>query len=140
MITVRDKVRFVETDMMGVTHHANYLRWFEMARVAYLRACGLTLGELMDDGIIFPITEVSAKYKNSTTFDDEWEVQVVMSAFNRAKMAFDYRVIRVCDGALAVEGHTCNVFTDKKGNIVRLPAKFYDKIKAVVDSDHGFEE
>ena len=47
MITIRDKVRFVETDMMGVVHHANYLRWFEMGRVAYLRACGISLGELM---------------------------------------------------------------------------------------------
>ena len=42
MITIRDKVRFVETDMMGVVHHANYLRWFEMGRVAYLRACGIS--------------------------------------------------------------------------------------------------
>ena len=65
MITIRDKVRFVETDMMGVVHHANYLRWFEMGRVAYLRACGITLGELMDAGVIFPITEVKATYKNS---------------------------------------------------------------------------
>lgn len=52
MITIRDKVRFVETDMMGVVHHANYLRWFEMGRVAYLRACGISLGELMADGVI----------------------------------------------------------------------------------------
>lgn len=85
MITIRDKVRFVETDMMGVVHHANYLRWFEMGRVAYLRACGISLGELMADGVIFPITEVRAKYKNSCTFDDDFEVQVKMSAFNKAK-------------------------------------------------------
>ena len=45
MITIRDKVRFVETDMMGVVHHANYLRWFEMGRVAYLRACGIPPAE-----------------------------------------------------------------------------------------------
>ena len=106
MITIRDKVRFVETDMMGVVHHANYLRWFEMGRVAYLRACGITLGELMEAGVIFPITEVRAQYKNSCTFDDDFEVQVEMSGFNKAKMEFDYRVIRLRDGAVAVEGHT----------------------------------
>ena len=110
MITIRDKVRFVETDMMGVVHHANYLRWFEMGRVAYLRACGITLGELMDAGVIFPITEVKATYKNSCTFDDDFEVQVKMTAFNKAKMEFDYKVIRLRDGAVAVEGHTRNVF------------------------------
>ena len=78
-------------------HHANYLRWFEMGRVAYLRACGISLGELMADGVIFPITEVRAKYKNSCTFDDDFEVQVKMSAFNKAKMEFDYTVIRLRD-------------------------------------------
>lgn len=140
MITIRDKVRFVETDMMGVVHHANYLRWFEMGRVAYLRACGITLGELMEAGVIFPITEVQAKYKNSCTFDDDFEVQVEMSAFNKAKMEFDYRVIRLRDGVVAVEGHTCNVFTDKEGHIVRLESRWYDKIQKVYAENKAAKE
>lgn len=140
MITIRDKVRFVETDMMGVVHHANYLRWFEMGRVAYLRACGISLGELMADGVIFPITEVRAKYKNSCTFDDDFEVQVKMSAFNKAKMEFDYTVIRLRDGAVAVEGHTRNVFTDNEGHIVRLKPDWYDKIQKVYAADKAAEE
>ena len=78
MIAIRDRVRFVETDMMGVVHHANYLRWFEMGRVAYLRAAGVELLDLMAHGVIFPITEVHVKYKNSCTFDDEFEVQTIM--------------------------------------------------------------
>lgn len=140
MITIRDKVRFVETDMMGVVHHANYLRWFEMGRVAYLRACGITLGELMDAGVIFPITEVQVKYKNSCTFDDDFEVQTVMSGFNKAKMEFTYKVIRLRDGAVAVEGHTRNVFTDKEGHIVRLDPKWFEKIKQVFDAEKAAEE
>lgn len=140
MITIRDKVRFVETDMMGVVHHANYLRWFEMGRVAYLRACGITLGELMDAGVIFPITEVKANYKNSCTFDDDFEVQVRMSAFNKAKMEFDYRVIRLRDGAVAVEGHTRNVFTDKEGRIIRLEPRWFAKIQKVYAAEKAAEE
>lgn len=140
MITIRDKVRFVETDMMGVVHHANYLRWFEMGRVAYLRSCGIALGDLMAENIIFPITEVQVKYKNSCTFDDEFEVQTTMSAFNKAKMDFNYRVIRLRDGAVAVEGHTRNVFTDKKGHIVRLDPKWFDKIKKVFDEEKAARE
>lgn len=140
MITIRDKVRFVETDMMGVVHHANYLRWFEMGRVAYLRACGITLGELMDAGVVFPLTEVEAKYKNSCTFDDEFEVQVTMSAFNKAKMEFSYTVIRLRDGAVAVEGRTRNLFTDKEGKIIRLEPKWYDKIYKVYAADKAAEE
>lgn len=140
MITIRDKVRFVETDMMGVVHHANYLRWFEMGRVAYLRACGISLGELMAADIIFPITEVQVKYKNSCTFDDEFEVQTTMSAFNKAKMDFAYKVIRLRDGAVAVEGYTRNVFTDKEGHIVRLEPRWFDKIKKVFDAEKAVKE
>ena len=140
MITIRDKVRFVETDMMGVVHHANYLRWFEMGRVAYLRACGITLGELMDAGVVFPITEVKATYKNSCTFDDDFEVQVRMSAFNKAKMEFTYKVIRLRDGAVAVEGHTRNVFTDKEGRIIRLEPRWFDKIQKVYAAENAAEE
>lgn len=140
MITIRDKVRFVETDMMGVVHHANYLRWFEMGRVAYLRACGISLGELMAADIIFPITEVQVKYKNSCTFDDDFEVQTTMSAFNKAKMDFSYKVIRLRDGAVAVEGHTRNVFTDKEGHIVRLESQWFDKIKKVFDAEKAAKE
>lgn len=140
MITIRDKVRFVETDMMGVVHHANYLRWFEMGRVAYLRACGISLGELMTADIIFPITEVQVKYKNSCTFDDDFEVQTTMSAFNKAKMDFSYKVIRLRDGAVAVEGHTRNVFTDKEGHIVRLEPQWFDKIKKVFDAEKAAKE
>jgi acyl-CoA thioester hydrolase len=55
MITVKDKVRFVETDMMGVVHHANYLRWFEMGRVAYLKQCGVYLLDLMAENIFSPL-------------------------------------------------------------------------------------
>lgn len=140
MITIRDKVRFVETDMMGVVHHANYLRWFEMGRVAYLRACGISLSELMAADIIFPITEVQVKYKNSCTFDDDFEVQTTMSAFNKAKMDFSYKVIRLRDGAVAVEGHTRNVFTDKEGHIIRLEPQWFDKIKKVFDAEKAAKE
>ena len=133
MIKIRDTVRFVETDMMGVVHHANYLRWFEMGRVAYLRACGVTLGELMEAGIVFPITDVQVKYKNSCTFDDEFEVRTTMSGFNKAKMEFTYQVIRLRDGAVAVEGYTRNVFTDLEGHIIRLDNRWYDKVKKVYD-------
>ena len=120
MIAIRDRVRFVETDMMGVVHHANYLRWFEMGRVAYLRAAGVELLDLMAHGVIFPITEVHVKYKNSCTFDDEFEVQTIMTEFSRAKMDFAYKVIRLADGVVLVEGRTRNLFTNQQGKIILI--------------------
>ena len=139
VIEVRDRVHFVETDMMGVVHHANYLRWFEMGRVAYLRAAGVELLDLMAHGVIFPITEVHVKYKNSCTFDDEFEVQTIMTEFSRAKMDFAYKVIRLADGVVLVEGRTRNLFTNQQGKIIRLDACYFDKINALFQQETAKE-
>jgi len=135
MIAISDRVRFVETDLMGVVHHANYLRWFEMGRVAYLRAAGVELNELMAAGYVFPITEVQCKYKNSAKFDDEFEIQTTMTDFSKAKMAFSYAVVRKNDGLVLAVGKTQNVFTNMAGKITRLTDEYYNKI----DSLYGQE-
>ena len=135
MISVRGRVRFNETDTMGVVYHPNYLHWFEMARVEYLRAAGVSLNDLMDEGILFPIANIQMHYLNSCKFDDEYEVQVIMSAFNKARMDFACKIFRVKDGVLAAEGTCRNVFTDREGRVMRLPAKWFEKISQAYDGD-----
>lgn len=130
MISIRDRVRFEETDLMAVVYHANYLPWLEMGRVAWLRACGVDLNRMMNDGILFPIRELNVQYKHSARFDDEYEVQTSMQAFNRAKMVFAYKVVDAKTGVVFVEGTTTNVFTDKDGKIARLPAAWFDLINS----------
>jgi acyl-CoA thioester hydrolase len=129
MITVREKVRFVETDMMGVAHHSNYFRWFEMGRVEYLRQAGISLYELMAEGVVFPITHVDCQYKASARFDDYILIETVMTEFSRVKMAFQYHVKREADGVLLAEGNTQNVFTCGQGKIVRIPGVYYEKLR-----------
>ena len=132
--TVAHKVNFYDTDAMAVVHHSNYIRWFEIGRVEFLRQAGVTLTELMDDGYVFPITEVSAKYMNSGYFDDELIIETTPVALTKAKMAFSYRVLRACDDTVLVTGFTQNVFTSRAtGKITRLPDKYYDKLKAMLD-------
>ena len=132
--TVAHKVNFYDTDAMAVVHHSNYIRWFEIGRVEFLRQAGITLTELMDDGYVFPITEVSAKYMNSGYFDDELIIETTPVALTKAKMAFSYRVLRAADDTVLVTGFTQNVFTSRAtGKITRLPDKYYDKLKAMLD-------
>lgn len=69
MFTYKRRVKFYETDAMQVVHHANYLRYFEEARVEYLRAAGMDLTVLMDEGIVFPIVEVEVKYRQSARYE-----------------------------------------------------------------------
>lgn len=129
MITVREKVRFVETDMMGVVHHANYFQWFEVGRVEYLREAGVYLLDLIGDGILFPITEVQCKYKASARFDDYVLIETTMTGLSRAKMVFSYRVVREADGIVLAEGQTENVFTGEAGKIIRLPQQIFQKLE-----------
>lgn len=124
------RVNFYDTDAMGVVHHANYIRWFEIGRVEFLRTLGITLGDLMDAGYVFPLTDVSAKFVASAHFDDELVVVTRPTALTKVKMAFDYEVRRAADDRLLVRGHTQNVFTSREtGNIAKLPAKFYEKLQ-----------
>lgn len=125
-VTVKHRVNFYDTDAMAVVHHANYIRWFEIGRVEYLRRYGITLGGLMEDGFVFPITDVAAKYVSPAHFDDVLEIETIATALTKAKMAFDYVVRRKGEDQVLVMGHTQNVFTRQDtGHITRLPDKYY---------------
>ena len=87
------RVNFYDTDAMEVVHHANYIRWFEIGRVAYLRRIGITLGALMEAGYVFPIIKVGAEFHAPGHFDDELVIETTATALTRAKMAFSYRIL-----------------------------------------------
>ncbi len=137
MVIVRDRVRFVETDMMGVAHHANYLRWFEMGRVEYLRQAGVYLLDLMENGILFPITEVSCQYRSSARFDDSIIIETTMAELSKAKMVFTYQVMKEPDQVLLAVGQTQNVFTGRNGRIIRLPQLFYEKLEKMFRQENS---
>ena len=129
-------VNFYDTDAMAVVHHSNYIRWFEIGRVEYLRAIGITLGELMEDGFVFPITDVCAKYVSPGRFDDVVRIETTPTALTKAKMAFDYRIFRKSNGELMVTGHSQNVFTRRDtGVITRLPEKYYSILEAAMQRE-----
>ena len=131
---VEHHVDFFDTDAMEVVHHSNYIRWFEIGRVEFLRAAGITLGELMADGYVFPITDVSAKFLSPGRFDDILVIETTPTALTKAKMAFDYRILRKGEDTVLVTGHTQNVFTGREtGKIARLPEKYYKKLAAMLE-------
>ncbi len=128
-VTAKIRVNFYDTDAMAVVHHANYIRWFEIGRVEYLRSIGITLNDLMEDGFVFPITDVSAKFHSPGYYDDDLLIETTATELNKVKMAFDYKVIREKDGTLLVTGHTQNVYTSREtGKITRLTEKYYTKL------------
>ncbi len=133
MFSVRTKVNFFDTDAMAVVHHANYFRWFEMGRVEFMRNAGITLNELMEKGIVFPITEVYCQYKASAKYDDWVVIEVTPTALTPVKMAFSYQVFREDGHVLLAEGKTQNLFTNKDGKIIRLHAEYLNKLKKAAE-------
>ena len=133
------KVHFYNTDEMGVVHHANYIRWFETGRVEYLRSVGITLNEMIEDGYLFPITEIQAKYLHSAKFDDDLEIETIAVALTKAKMEFNYKIRRVGEEKILVEGYSKNVFTNKiTGKITRLPEKYFSKLEQAMKEELKF--
>lgn len=121
------RVKFFDTDVMGVVHHANYIRWFETGRVEFLRELGIDLNEMMNDGILFPIVEITAKFHAPAKFDDELEIVTTAEALTKAKMKFDYVIRKLGEEKVLAEGTSTNVFTND-GKICRLPDKYYSRL------------
>lgn len=136
MFAYKRRVTFYETDGMQVVHHANYLRFMEEARVEYFRAGGLELNDLMEEGIVFPIVEVSVKYHKPARYDDILVVKAYLRRLDRARFDFEYEIINEKTGDLLITGHTVNTYTDRKtGRIVRLPKERLEKLFELSEED-----
>ena len=88
------RVRFFETDLMGIVHHAAYLTYVEAGRVEYLRARGLDYRKLAASGLHMPVVEAHLVYKRPAHFDDELTIETRLSALTRVTTFFEYRILR----------------------------------------------
>ncbi len=127
IVTTTYRVKFYDTDTFGIVHHSNYIRWFETGRVEFLRELGIDLNEMMNDGILFPIVEISAKFHAPAKFDDVLEIETTAEALTKAKMKFNYVIRKRGEEKILAEGTSTNVFTHD-GKICRLPDKYFSKI------------
>ena len=135
-VTTEHRVNFYDTDAMAVVHHANYIRWFEIGRVEYLRHYHITLDDMMDDGYVFPITKIDAQYHSPGHFDDTLLIETTAVALTKAKMSFSYRILRKGTNELLVTGHSQNVFTHRStGHIARLPEKYYNVFAQAMEEE-----
>jgi acyl-CoA thioester hydrolase len=113
------RVRFFETDLMGIVHHAAYLTYVEAGRVEYLRARGADYRALVLRGFHMPVVEAHLEYKRASRFDDELVVETRLGALTRVTVRFDYRVLR--GGELLAAGHTLLACVDEAHRPRRIP-------------------
>lgn len=116
------RVRYAETDAMGVVYYANYLAWFELGRTGWIRAHGFTYREVEEQGLLLPVTHASCDYRQSARYDDLVRVETTIARLSRASVAFTYRVVRSepAPDALLAAGRTEHVFLTREGRIARL--------------------
>ena len=86
------KVQYYETDKMGITHHSNYIRWMEEARIDYLETHGWSYARLEENGVLSPVVSVSCKYKKPTSFADKIEIDVTVKDFSDAFLTVGYKM------------------------------------------------
>ena len=120
MKAYKHKVQYYETDKMGITHHSNYIRWMEEARMDFLEQIGWPYDKLEADGIISPVTAVDCKYRVSTTFADEIEIEVWVKEFKGIRLVLEYQMRKNNDDIIVCTGHSEHCFLDGKGGIIRL--------------------
>lgn len=126
------RVRFAETDQMGVAHHAAYVVWLEAARVEWLRDLGLSYRALEDQGVSLAVTGLEVRYRAALRFDDRVRVEVRLEEARSRRVRFAYRLVRVDDGVRCAEATSVHVPTDRAGAATRLPAAWLEAIRPQV--------
>jgi acyl-CoA thioester hydrolase len=117
---VRVRVRFGETDAMGIVHHATYPNYMEVGRVEWLRRRGVAYANWASHGLHLAVVELSLRYRAPARFDDELDVEAKLVEAGAASARFDYRIVRTTDAVLCVEGSTRLACVDDRGALRRF--------------------
>ncbi|SHI27347.1 acyl-CoA thioester hydrolase [Butyrivibrio fibrisolvens DSM 3071] len=112
-------VQYYETDKMGITHHSNYIRWMEEARIDFLSQIGWDYAKLEEMGIISPVLSVTCDYKQSTTFPDSVHISVLVKEFKGVKLHLAYEM-KNQDGGTVCKGTSSHAFLNREGRPIRM--------------------
>jgi len=128
------KVKYYETDKMGITHHSNYVRWMEEARIDFFDQIGLSYKTLEAAGVFSPVVGVECSFKAPTTFEDEVEIEVGVEEFKGVKLILSYQMMKHGSGELVSTARSVHCFVDKDGKLLILKKACPDldeKLKAI---------
>jgi acyl-CoA thioester hydrolase len=130
------KVRYVETDQMGIVHHSNYYHWFEVGRGDFLKQAGANYEEIEKEGVMVPLIETHCIYKSPAKYDDDLIIRTKIESLIPTRVEFSYKVIRTADEKVLAEGETSHVFTNKTFkpvNLIKENNKIYNLLKSSIE-------
>jgi acyl-CoA thioester hydrolase len=123
--TVAVRVRYGETDQMGVVYHPNYFLYFETGRTELMRTSGVTYSEMEQSGVFLVVTEAFCRYRSAARYDQELRIVTRVDEVGKARIRFSHRVLGP-DGTLLAEGHTELASVDRSKSPVRMPREASD--------------
>jgi acyl-CoA thioester hydrolase len=119
------RVRYAETDQMGVVYHSNHLIWFEVGRVEFMRQMGFSYRDMeREDGLYIAVAEARCRYRAPVYYDEEVLVRTRLKAVRDSLIIFSYELARADTGALLAEGETTHVVTNAEMKVAPLPKKY----------------
>jgi acyl-CoA thioester hydrolase len=119
------RVRYQETDQMGVVYYANFFVWFEIGRVEFLRQLGFSYRDMERvDGCFTAVVEARCRYRAPARYDDEITIRTRLMFFRASMIQFGYELVRTADGAVLAEGETTHMVTDAQMKVRPLPEKY----------------
>ena len=122
---VRLRVRYAETDQMGVVYHANHLIWFEVGRIDFLRQLGFSYRDMEEtDGCYIAVVDARCRYKAPAHYDDEVIVRTHLKKLRGSLVHFGYELVRAGDNVLLAEGETTHMVTDANMKTRAIPEKY----------------
>lgn len=131
------RVRYAETDKMGVAYHGNYLTWFEVARVELFDKLGGAYSEFETEGYFMPVLSAYTKFRKPAFFDDRLSVHITMKKRPLARMTFEYEIKREGSDVLIATGETSHGFMNREGVGIRPPERFTDLIASAWADEHA---
>ena len=130
------KVHYHETDKMGITHHSNYIKWLEEARIDFMDQIGYGFAQMESDGISSPVISLEAEYIRPTTFDDMLSINVTVEEFKGVKLVLGYTITNEKSNEKVFAGKTSHCFINKEGKPVILKRslpEFDAKLKSLLN-------
>ena len=127
------RVRYAETDQMGVVYHGNYAQYFEMGRVEWLRNLGISYKWMEENGVMLPVVSLTMNYKKPARYDDLLNVKTILKSQTSVKIEFDYEIYNE-DNELLTTGYSMLVFVDMKtGRAILPPDYVVEKINSLLE-------
>ena len=137
----RVRVRYAETDQMGVVYHANYLVWFEIGRVEFIRQMGLDYRSMeKDENAMIAVVEATARYKAPARYDDELIVRTTLAGVRGSIVRFRYAVVRATDELLLCEGETVHLVVGRDMKRREMPERYAKQFQSLLHGDGTAKE